>query len=180
MQAHYINKIARRKRFKVTLVVNYAVVHRNSSYHRRTFRRKFQAERLGVAVAGKIHNRLRAHINCAHNFLHFNVIVSAVARNSKIYVDFCAQHASYALRIKACVLFICRNSNFSLCYKCHKRAFFHIFLLGYLFKFRRYNSFPRRVHLCSVFHFFSYRKDFIEKILSSTFCHTGSRATALS
>ena len=51
MKAYNIYKILCRKLCQIALIVNYAVVYGNSSYHCGAFRGQFSSERLSVAVA---------------------------------------------------------------------------------------------------------------------------------
>ena len=67
---------------KITLIVDDTVIDRNRTDHGRTFVSKFLAERLCIAVAGEIHDRFCTEIYCFHNFLHFDIVVFAVAGNT--------------------------------------------------------------------------------------------------
>ena len=77
-----INKILCSKSCQVSLIMNDTVIDRYSSNHNRALMCQFLTEWLGIAVAGKIHNCFCTEINGTHNFLHFNIIIFAVAGNA--------------------------------------------------------------------------------------------------
>ena len=148
-----IDEIFRCERCKVALVVDYAVVHRHRSNHRRAFARELLPERLRVSVARQIHYRLRAHLNRAHHFLHLDVVILAVPRNSQVHVDFRPEHRSDSLRIERFVVLVARNRDFPFRHKIHQDFLVHEFLFRYDFHLVRDDSLSRRIHLRRVIPF---------------------------
>ena len=63
-------------------LMNNTVIDRYGSDHSRALVSQLLAEWLGITVAGKIHNCFCTEINGTHNFLHFNIIIFAVAGNA--------------------------------------------------------------------------------------------------
>ena len=100
---------------KITLIVDDTVIDRNCTDHGRTFACQLLTEWLCISMTGQIHDRLCAHINCAHYFFHLNVIVLAVSGYSKVYVDFGTQHTADTFRIQTGVFLISTDGNLSLC-----------------------------------------------------------------
>ena len=82
MKTDNINKILCSKSCQVSLIMNNTVIDRYSSDHSRALVCQLLTEWLGITVAGKIHDCFCAEINGTHNFLHFNIIVFAVAGNA--------------------------------------------------------------------------------------------------
>ena len=77
-----VDEVLRSQSCKISLIVDDTVVYRNSTDHSRTFMCQFLAERLCITMAGKIHDCFCAEINGTHNFLHFDIVVFAVAGNT--------------------------------------------------------------------------------------------------
>ena len=82
MKTDNINKILCSKSCQVSLIMNNTVIDRYSSDHSRALVCQLLTEWLGITVAGKIHNCFCTEINGTHNFLHFNIIIFAVAGNA--------------------------------------------------------------------------------------------------
>ena len=66
------------------LIMDDAVIYRNSTDHCRTFTGQLSAKWLGITMAGQIHNGLCAHIYRTHYLLHLNVIIFAVSGDAQI------------------------------------------------------------------------------------------------
>ena len=147
VQAHHIHKILGSKLGKIALIVDHRVIHRHGADHGRALGGELLAERLGVAVAGKIHNGLGAHFHGAHHLLHFNVVILAVARYAQVYIDLGAQHTANALRVQALVMLVGRNGHLALG---HQRANFFggaVFFLGHSLHFGGDDALAGGVHL---------------------------------
>ena len=54
-----------------------------------------------------------------NHFFHFNIIVFTISGYTQIHINFCAQHRANALRVDACMIFICTNHHFPLRHKRH-------------------------------------------------------------
>ena len=78
VQADHVNEVLRGQGSQVPLVVDHAVIHRHGTDHGGAFARKFSSERLGISMRGQVHDRLGAHVDRRHDFLHLDVIVLAV------------------------------------------------------------------------------------------------------
>ncbi len=101
VQADHVEKILRRERGQIPLVVDHAVIDRNGADHRRTFAGQFPAERPGIAVAGEIHDGFRAQPDGAQDLFHLDVIVLAVPGHAKVHIDLRAQHTADPLGFQA-------------------------------------------------------------------------------
>ena len=100
MHAHNINKILCCQCCQISLIMNHTVINRNCTDHCRAFAGKLTAKRLRISMTGQIHNRLCSHIYRTHYFLHFDIIIFAVSRHTKIDIYFRAKHTSHAFRIQ--------------------------------------------------------------------------------
>ena len=60
MQAHHIDKIPGGQGIQISLIMDDGIVHRYGTDHGRAFPAELLAERLGIAVAGQVHNGLSA------------------------------------------------------------------------------------------------------------------------
>ena len=98
MHPDHIYKVFCGQSCKITLIMNDAVIDRNRTDHNRTFTGQFTAERLGISMAGKIHDGFGTEFHSAHYFLHFDIIVFTVTGNTEIDIDFCAEHTSHTFR----------------------------------------------------------------------------------
>ena len=150
MEAHHINEILCSQGIQIPLIVNNAVIHRHRANHGRTLPGELLAERLGVAVAGQIHNRLCPQVNGRHNLLHFHVIILAVPGNPQVHIDFRPQHRAHALRLQALVVYVGRNRHLAACHQGHQLLHGHALLGCHLLYLRRDNPLAGRLHLSLV------------------------------
>ena len=97
MHTDNVDKILCSQCSQISLVMDHAVVNRNSTDHNRTFACQFLTERLCVAMAGKIHDRFRTEVNGTHNLLHFDIVILAVTRYAEVDIDLGTQHAADTL-----------------------------------------------------------------------------------
>ena len=150
MQANDIDEILCRERCKVALIVNHAVIHGNRADHGRTFTGQFAAERLGVAVAGQIHDCLRAHIYRSHDLLHFDIVILAVTGHAEIDVDLGAKHGTHTVRFDAGMQLIGADRDLSFGNKVTDFFLGSVFLCGDCFHFGCDDTASCGVHLCCV------------------------------
>ena len=156
MKAHHIDKIFRRKRGQISLIMNYAVIDRNRTDHNRAFTGQFLTEGLRIAVAGQIHDGLRPQVHRAHYFFHLNIVVLAVSGHAQIHVDLGAEHTADPFRIQTGMALIGADYHFSFCHQLHQLFQRHLFLFRHNFHLFCGDPFPCRIHLCCIlFHFHS-------------------------
>ena len=74
---------------------------------------QFLPERLGIAMAGKIHDGFCTKLYSTHDLLHFDIIIFAVSGNAKVYIDLGAEHAADTFRVQAGMVFVGTDRNFS-------------------------------------------------------------------
>ncbi len=142
-----IDKIFGGQRVEISLIVDNRVIDRDGTDHGRALRTEFPAERLRIAVAGEIHNGLRAEIDRIHDLLHFDIIVFAVPADAEVDVDFRFQHAADAVRIKAGVPVVCRDDNLSLSDQGQQLLHGAVLLLCHDLHLIRHDPEARRLHL---------------------------------
>jgi len=147
VHSYHIYKILCRQSCQISLVMDHTVIDRNSPDHNRTFAGQLATKRLGISMAGKIHDGLRAQIYRAHHFFHFYIVILAVTGNTQIDVDLGAKHAAYALCAQAGVIFIGTDRNFTLCHQLHQLVFIHVFFLRHRLDFRCQDPFSCCIHL---------------------------------
>ena len=170
MHPNNIYEISGSQCCQISLIVDDAVIYRNSTDHCRTFAGQLSAEWLGIAMAGQIHDGFCPHIYRTHYFLHLNIIIFAVSGYAQIYINLCTQHAADSFRIQTSMVLVCADGNFTLCYQLHQRLGRHVFFLCNCLNLRCYNSFSCCVHLCCVFsHLFSPSSGYPGFLLPTTF-----------
>ena len=153
MKTDHIDKILGGQSSQIPLIVDHTVIDGNGSDHGRTFMCQLLTERLGVSMAGKIHDGLCTKLYSTHDLLHFDVVIFTVTGNAKVYIDLGAEHASHAFRVQADMIFVCTDGNFSFGDKLHKSFCRHVFFLCDNFKFRCQDAFSGSIHLgCVISH----------------------------
>ena len=158
VKTYHIYKVLCRQCIQISLIVDDTVIDRNRSDHHGALTGQLLTEWLCVAVAGQIHDRLCAHVDCTHDFLHLNVVILTVSGYTKVYIDLGAKHASDTFRIETFVVFVGTDRNLSLCHKFTKLVCVHAFFFCYNFHLRRDDPFSCRIHLCCVVHVFPCKK----------------------
>ena len=141
--------------------MNDAVIDRNSSDHGRAFAGQFLAERLSIAVRGKIHDGLGAHIYRCHYFFHFNIIIFAIPGNAEIHIDLCTEHGANAIGVDTGMPFVGADGHLSSGHQISDFFFCAVFFCSNDFHFRGDDSLFCCVHLGSIcFHpFVSFLKE---------------------
>ena len=150
VQPHYVNEILGGEGGQVALVMNDAVVDRHGADHGGAFGGELFAEGLGVAVAGKVHDGLSAHIHGAHHLLHFHVVILAVPAHTQVHVDFGAQHGANALGVQAGVRFVGGDDHLALRHQSHQFVHRQLLFLGNGLHLRGHDALAGRVHLGGV------------------------------
>ena len=90
------------------------VIHRHSADHDGAFVGQLLTEGLGIAVAREVHDGLCAHVDGAHDLLHLDVVVLAVAGDAEVDVDLGAEHGADALGVQALVVLVGRDGDLAL------------------------------------------------------------------
>ena len=152
VKPHDINKVLRRQCPEVPLIMDDGVVDRNRADHRGALPTELPAERLRVAVAREVHDRLGAEIDRALHLLHLDIVIPAVAAHAEVHVDLRPEHAADSVRIKASVRLICRDDDLAACDKCTDLLRSPPLLLRYFLHFRCDDAALCGVHLCCIFH----------------------------
>ena len=150
MQADHINEILCRQGGQVALVVDDRVIHGHRADHDRALVGQLLAERLGVAMAGKIHDGLGTHVDGAHHFLHLDVIILAVAGDTQVDVDLGAQHAAHALGVEAGVVLVGGDGHLALRDPLPDLFGGAVLFLGHDLHFGGHDALAGGVHLCGV------------------------------
>ena len=114
VQAYHIDEVLCSQLSQIPLVVDDRIIHRHSADHHRALVGQLLAEGLGVAVAGQVHDGLSAHVHGAHDLLHLDVVILAVAGDAEVDVDLGAQHAADALRVQAAVVLVGGDGDLAL------------------------------------------------------------------
>ena len=130
--------------------MNDRIVHRHRADHGGAFPAKFLPERLGVAMAGQVHDGFRPHVHSAHYLFHFNIVILAVPADAQIYIDFCFKHAADTVGVKTFMQRVGRNHEGTVCHPLPDKLHGPVFLSSYLFHLRRDNVISRRFHLCVI------------------------------
>ena len=150
VQTDNVDEVLCGQRRQIALIVDNTVVDRYGADHRRALAGQLAAERLGVAVAGQIHDRLSAHVDRAHNLLHLDVVILAVAGYAEVDVDLGAQHAADTLRIQTGVVLVRADRNLALCDQLHQLVDRHVLLLCDGFNLRCDDTAACGIHLCGI------------------------------
>ena len=114
VEADHIDEVLCGQGGQVALVVDDRVIHRHGADHHRALVGQLLAEGLGVAVAGQVHDGLGAHVDGAHDLLHLDVVILAVAGDAQVDVDLGAQHAADALGVEAGVVLVGGDGHLAL------------------------------------------------------------------
>ena len=147
VQAHHVDEILSAERGKVAPVMDDRVVHGHGADHGGALAAQLAAERPRVAVAGQVHDRLRAQSDGAHHLLHFHVVVRAVAADAEIDVDLGLEHAADAVGIEAPMPVVGGDHGCALGHPAHQFLDAAAFFLRDDLHFRRDDAASRRFHL---------------------------------
>ncbi len=168
VKTYHIDKILRRQCGQVSLIVDDTVIDRNRTDHGRALAGELSSERLCISVGRQVHDRLRTHIYCRHDFLHLDIVVFTVFRYTEVDVDLRSQHRTDTIRIDALMVLITADRDFSFCDPLADLLLGTVLLLGNLFHLRGDDPLSCRIHLRRVlthfffltFLFFAYKKLF--------------------
>ena len=111
--------------------MNDSIIYGHSPDDSRALGCEFSAEGSGIAMGGQIHDRLGAHVDRGHDLFHFFVIISTIAGNSQVDIDFGTQHGTDALRIQTGMLMVGTDDHLSLGDQIADLFAGAVFLLGY-------------------------------------------------
>ena len=150
MQAHHVDEVLGGQGGQIALVVDDGVIHRHGADHDGALVGQLLAERLGVAVAGQVHDGLCAHVDGAHHLFHLDVVVLAVAGDAKVDVDLGAQHGADALGVQAGVVLVGRDGDLALGDQLPDLFNGAVLLLGHDLHFRGDDALAGGVHLGGV------------------------------
>ena len=150
VQTHHVDEVLRGQGGEVALVVDDRVIHRHGADHDRALVGQLLAEGLGVAVAGQVHDGLCAHVDCAHDLLHLDAVVLAVAGDAEVDVDLGAKHGADALGVEAGVMLVGRDGHLALGDQLTDLLDGTVLLLGDRLHLGRDDALACGIHLCGV------------------------------
>ena len=147
VQAYHVDEILSAERGEVAPIVDHGIVHGHGADHGGALAAQFAAEGLRVAVAGQVHDRFRAQGDGAHHFLHFHIVVLAVAADAEIDVDLGFEHAADAVGVEAPVPAVGGDHDCAFGHPAHQFPNAAAFLLRDDLHLRRGDAAARRFHL---------------------------------
>ena len=150
VQTHHVDEVLRGQGGEVALVVDDRVIHRHGADHDRALVGQLLAEGLGVAVAGQVHDGLCAHVDRAHDLLHLDAVVLAVAGDAEVDVDLGAKHGADALGVEAGVMLVGRDGHLALGDQLTDLLDGAVLLLGDRLHLGRDDALACGIHLCGV------------------------------